>query len=124
MIRQELASRGLRNVLVSTVDSSQGCESDIVIVSFVRSDVAGFLKDNRRMNVALSRARYQLVCVGNVEQLVFMNDAYTIQELGLHAAKTRSVVLVGGDISERTQMSRQDRAASMKRLKYAMMRAN
>lgn len=55
------------DVVVATVDSSQGCEADIVIVSFVRNNSAGFLTDNRRMNVALTRAKYQLICVGNVE---------------------------------------------------------
>ncbi|OEU17912.1 hypothetical protein FRACYDRAFT_164706, partial [Fragilariopsis cylindrus CCMP1102] len=57
---------GMSNVLVATVDSSQGCEADIVILSFVRtSNNAGFLKDNRRMNVALTRAKYKLICLGN-----------------------------------------------------------
>ena len=55
------------NVLVSTVDASQGCEADIVIVSFVRGSFGhmGFLKDIRRLNVALTRAKFQLICVGN-----------------------------------------------------------
>ena len=58
---------GMSNVLVATVDSSQGCEADIVILSFVRtSHNAGFLKDNRRMNVALTRAKYKLICLGNI----------------------------------------------------------
>jgi hypothetical protein len=58
---------GMSNVLVATVDSSQGCEADIVILSFVRtSNNAGFLKDNRRMNVALTRAKYKLICLGNI----------------------------------------------------------
>ena len=56
---------------VSTVDSSQGCEAEVVIVSFVRSRDSdeqhsiGFVKDERRINVAITRALYQLVCVGN-----------------------------------------------------------
>ena len=65
-------------IVVATVDSSQGTEADIVLVSFVRgrkdSDnaklgngrhAAGFLTDDRRMNVALTRARHQLICIGN-----------------------------------------------------------
>jgi len=55
------------NVTVSTVDASQGCEADMVIVSFVRgtSGQMGFIKDKQRLNVAVTRAKYQLVCVGN-----------------------------------------------------------
>ncbi|GKY97201.1 hypothetical protein MPSEU_000678500 [Mayamaea pseudoterrestris] len=66
-------------IVVATVDSSQGTEADIVLVSFVRGrkdsdnaklvngrNSAGFLTDDRRMNVALTRARHQLICIGNV----------------------------------------------------------
>jgi hypothetical protein len=58
-----------------TVDSSQGSEADLVIVSLVRNNpqtgipALGFLRDSRRMNVLLSRARQQLVIVGSLEFL-------------------------------------------------------
>ncbi|MER8714195.1 AAA domain-containing protein [Mesorhizobium sp. M1295] len=58
-----------------TVDSSQGSEADLVIVSLVRNNhrigVAslGFLRDPRRMNVLLSRAKMQLIVVGSLEFL-------------------------------------------------------
>jgi len=72
LLRRLLAKKGLGRVLVATVDSSQGCEADIVIISFVRSSskkgvrhAAGFLADDRRINVALTRARHQLICVGD-----------------------------------------------------------
>ena len=71
-LKRALASKGFHNVMVATVDSSQGCEADVIIVSFVRSSdkkgvyhATGFLADERRINVALTRARHQLVCVGN-----------------------------------------------------------
>jgi hypothetical protein len=58
-----------------TVDSSQGTEADLVVVSLVRNNpqtgvpALGFLRDPRRMNVLLSRARQQLVIVGSFEFL-------------------------------------------------------
>ena len=53
---------------VATVDSFQGRECDVVIYSTVRSNLnqrIGFLRDHRRVNVALSRARELLVIVGD-----------------------------------------------------------
>jgi superfamily I DNA and/or RNA helicase len=61
--------------LHGTVDSSQGSEADLVIVSLVRNNhrtgvsALGFLRDPRRMNVLLSRAKQQLVLVGSLEFL-------------------------------------------------------
>ncbi len=53
---------------IATVDSFQGRECDVVVYSTVRSNrngTIGFLKDYRRVNVALSRARDLLVIVGD-----------------------------------------------------------
>ena len=63
-------------VVVSTVDSSQGCEADVVVLSFVRgtSGHVGFLKDDRRLNVALTRARRQLICVGDLHALAGLEE--------------------------------------------------
>jgi serine/threonine-protein kinase len=63
---------------VNTVDAYQGQERDIVIYSVVRSNKQGrigFLKDFRRLNVALSRARDLVVVVGDprVEHAVVRN---------------------------------------------------
>jgi superfamily I DNA and/or RNA helicase len=59
-----------------TVDSFQGDEADIVIVSLVRNNdhsnpqnALGFLTEIRRMNVLLSRAKWQLVIVGSIKFL-------------------------------------------------------
>jgi superfamily I DNA and/or RNA helicase len=58
--------------ICGTVDSFQGNEADLVIVSLVRNNhhsnvrnALGFLTDFRRMNVLLSRARWRLVLVGS-----------------------------------------------------------
>eukprot|EP00041_Stephanoeca_diplocostata_P019945 m.437112 g.437112 ORF g.437112 m.437112 type:complete len:758 (-) comp21431_c0_seq1:838-3111(-) len=53
---------------IATVDQSQGSEADIVILSTVRSNfkqAVGFLKNPNRINVAISRAREQLIIIGN-----------------------------------------------------------
>lgn len=63
---------------VGTVDSFQGSEADLVIVSLVRNNpgtgfgALGFLRDSRRMNVALSRAKHQLILVGS---LAFLEES-------------------------------------------------
>ena len=57
-----------KDLLVSTIDSFQGQEKEIVILSLVRSNdesKIGFLSDYRRMNVALTRAKEQLFVIGD-----------------------------------------------------------
>lgn len=57
-----------KNIAVNTIDSFQGQERDIIYISLVRSNsesAIGFLKDYRRMNVALTRARKKLIVIGD-----------------------------------------------------------
>ncbi len=64
-----LDSAHLNGVRVSTVDGFQGGEMDVVIVTFVRNAVTSFLSNAKRVNVALTRARYYCVVVGNAAAL-------------------------------------------------------
>ena len=53
---------------ISTVDGIQGREKECILISMVRSNPGreiGFLKDWRRMNVAITRARRMLIVVGD-----------------------------------------------------------
>ncbi|WP_435101482.1 IGHMBP2 family helicase [Halarchaeum sp. P4] len=70
---------------VDTVDGFQGREAELVLVSLVRSnprDEIGFLDDERRFNVALTRARRKAVVVGDADTVTaadvfaaFVDDA-------------------------------------------------
>jgi superfamily I DNA and/or RNA helicase len=62
---------------VATVDSFQGKELDIIIFGFTRSNAEGrigFLTELRRLNVSLTRARRQLVLVGDSQTLTTTPD--------------------------------------------------
>ena len=54
-----------------TVDSFQGRESDVVILSMVRTDKPGFWVDARRILVALTRARHKLIVICNLDSNAF-----------------------------------------------------
>ena len=65
MSAKEQLPNGIR---ISTIDSFQGQEKENIIVSLVRSNEdgdIGFLKDYRRMNVAMTRAKEQLFVIGD-----------------------------------------------------------
>ncbi len=62
---------------VGTVDSFQGGERDVILYGFTRSNPerrVGFLSELRRVNVAITRARMQLVLVGDLETLTEARD--------------------------------------------------
>ena len=64
--------RRMIDVEVNTVDGYQGREKEVIIISFVRSNVRGeigFLDDLRRLNVALTRAKRKLIMVGDSKTL-------------------------------------------------------
>ena len=76
-LRQQLRKREFfkpfRHLIsVNTVDGFQGQERDIIVISLVRSNdegQIGFLRDLRRMNVAITRARMKLIIMGNASTM-------------------------------------------------------
>jgi len=102
----ELLKRLLRNrndslsqVRVVTVDSIQGSESEIVILSFVRNNEqgnTGFVKNPNRLNVSLTRAMNQLICIGSTSTIKaqsggYEGDSKALSDLVAHA-ESRSLV--------------------------------
>ncbi len=73
LIRRTPFFKPFRHLIsVNTVDGFQGQERDVIIISLVRSNDEGnigFLRDLRRMNVAMTRARMKLIIIGSVATL-------------------------------------------------------
>ena len=73
LIKQSAFFKPFRGLIaVNTVDGFQGQERDIIVISLVRANdegQIGFLRDLRRMNVAITRARMKLIILGDVATL-------------------------------------------------------
>ncbi len=82
-----------RLIAINTVDGFQGQERDIIVISLVRSNEEGkigFLRDLRRMNVAITRARMKVIILGDRHTLTrhpFYNKLYQY----IKALKTENV---------------------------------
>jgi superfamily I DNA and/or RNA helicase len=67
-----LAKEHLGQMRISTIDSFQGQEAETILLSLVRSNDGGdigFLKDYRRMNVAITRAKQAMIVIGDSSTL-------------------------------------------------------
>lgn len=79
MVKKEPFFKPYRSLIsINTVDGFQGQERDIILISLVRNNPKGdigFLRDLRRMNVAITRARMKLIILGDKMTLSY-NDFY------------------------------------------------
>ena len=69
-LRTQFKQKGISDVRITTIDNYQGEENDIILMSLVRSNKQkkpGFVADENRICVALSRARNGLYCIGNFD---------------------------------------------------------
>nr|XP_034979822.1 NFX1-type zinc finger-containing protein 1 [Zootoca vivipara] len=88
-LRRLLPAKEFQGVKVHVVDKYQGEENDIILLSLVRSNLAGrvgFLQIPNRICVALSRAKMGLYCVGNMGMLsqvpLWSRIVHTLREKG------------------------------------------
>ena len=72
-VKNTTAFRPFRSLIsINTVDGFQGQERDVILISLVRANEQGeigFLRDLRRMNVAITRARMKLIIFGDAQTL-------------------------------------------------------
>lgn len=72
-VKNTTAFRSFRSLIsINTVDGFQGQERDVILISLVRANEQGeigFLRDLRRMNVAITRARMKLIIFGDAQTL-------------------------------------------------------
>ncbi|WP_460440347.1 DEAD/DEAH box helicase [Amycolatopsis stemonae] len=97
LLRAEMTDQDAIDTNVGTVDSFQGGERDVILYGFTRSNNSrnvGFLRELRRANVAFTRAKQQLVLVGDLAMLRKASDPdfrRLARSLGDHVAATGDV---------------------------------
>ena len=107
--QREPLQKALPKYTVSSIDGFQGREADIIIFVTTRSNPhndIGFLKDLRRLNVAMTRAKAGVIVVGNISTLIEPSDGNEEEEskrvwrrLVQACTETRVEVPAGGDES-------------------------
>eukprot|EP01043_Picozoa_sp_COSAG02_P055690 COSAG02_NODE_6501_length_3536_cov_2.031714_1_plen_705_part_10 len=127
-LRERLADYCQDGLEISTVDGFQGREKEVIIISMTRSNShgdIGFLREDRRMNVAVTRARRQCVVIADSETVAGHPFLRTLldhcSEVGMHrsaaeyglhggsgkrpSSSQRAQAATGGDHRRRSKQS-------------------
>ncbi|WP_426709730.1 AAA domain-containing protein [Cetobacterium sp. SF1] len=83
------------DIKLYTVDKFQGQEADVIFLSMVRTNKDGFMDNPNRLNVAITRAKYQMVYVGMHKYYSERSSSNELKEIALNTQK-----FVKGDIYE------------------------
>ncbi|CEF63420.1 DNA-binding protein SMUBP-2 [Strongyloides ratti] len=89
--QQKEIKKNFNNIKVSTVDGFQGQEKEVIVFCFVRNNKyrqIGFLNNEKRMNVALTRAKRQFVFIGNTDMLNGVKSFIELQKIFSDAGKS------------------------------------
>lgn len=76
------------NIKLHNVDKFQGHEADIVFLSMVQTQRDGFLDNPNRLNVAITRAKFQLVIIGDYEYFATKSRSEDLKQLALNTDKS------------------------------------
>lgn len=89
--RHGLSGKVVATIKLCTVDRFQGHEADVVFLSFVKTRSVGFLQSLNRLNVAVTRARYQLVLFGAQRFFGSQRSSRLLRELAALPANTQTL---------------------------------
>ena len=102
LVRDVLGHRCAKNRLfglpriVTTVDKYQGEQNDYIILSLTRTNQPGYLRDVRRLTVALSRARLGLYILGR--RSVFQSSPEFLEAFSLPFNRPEKLIITTGEV--------------------------